>query len=358
MGLPEKPGAAQTDAPRRQGGSVSEGALLGLDSPAILNPLGERMRFLFVMDPAETMHPSKDTSFALMRGAEARGHQCLHCLPKDLYHYADDLRALARPIRVSDAIPHVVIGEAERVAVSGLDAVFIRKDPPFDTNYLHLTQQLELVRGKTLILNDPRGLRDANEKLFAFSFKQHTPRSLVTSEPALIHEFVRDIGGRAILKPLDGAGGIGVVALFSEDQNARALVDILTREGRELALVQEFLPSVRQGDKRVLMLDGEPLGAILRVPRADDIRANIHVGGTVCPTELTPNELALVRDVGVTLREHGLHFVGLDLIAERLIEVNVTSPTGIQELGRFLGTRPEEAVISWVERHSAALKAS
>ena len=158
------------------------------------------------------------------------------------------------------------------------------------------------------------------------------------------------MGGRAVLKPLDGAGGSGVVSIALDDRNTRALIDILTREGKELALCQEYLPAVREGDKRVLVLDGEPLGAILRVPRADDIRANIHVGGQVQATELTAAEDRLVRDVGRRLRDYGLWFVGLDLIGERLIEVNVTSPTGIQELGRFQGRRPEEDVVAWVER--------
>jgi glutathione synthase len=164
-------------------------------------------------------------------------------------------------------------------------------------------------------------------------------------------DFVADVG-RAVLKPLDGAGGSGVVALSTEDRNTRALVDLLTKEGRQLALVQEFLPGISEGDKRVIVLDGKPLGAILRVPRADDIRANIHVGGSVEPTQLTPAEDVLVRDVGKTLSKHGLFFVGLDLIGGRLIEINVTSPTGIQELGRTTGSAPEQDVIAWLEEKS------
>jgi glutathione synthase len=314
------------------------------------------MRFLFVMDPAHSMLPDKDTSFAFMRGAQARGHQAFHCLTSQVYHRGPEVFALARPIRVSDTAPHVTLGEPERLEVARLDAVFIRKDPPFDTPYLHLTQQLDLVKSRTLVLNDPQGLRDANEKLFAFNFAEFMPRSLVSAEPDLIHQFVRDVGGQAVLKPLDGAGGLGVVALSSTDRNSRALVDLLTAEGTRHALVQEFLPDVTSGDKRVLMLAGAPLGAILRVPRQDDIRANIHVGGRVHATDLNAAELALVRSVGQTLVKHGLWFVGLDLIAERLIEVNVTSPTGLQELGRHLGRAVEEDVIAWVEERAIGLK--
>jgi glutathione synthase len=308
------------------------------------------VRFLFVMDPAEKMLPDKDTSFAFMRGARARGHDCLHCLPLDLKNRGRDVLARARPIAVSDTAPHVSLGAFEPVDLSRLDAVFIRKDPPFDTAYAHLTQQLDLVKDRTLVLNDPRGLRDANEKLFAFHFSEFMPPSLVSADPREILEFVREIGGKGVLKPLDGAGGSGVVALALEDRNTRALIDILTAEGQRHALVQQYLDAVREGDKRVLMLDGEPLGAILRVPREDDIRANIHVGGVVHPTELSAEERALVESVGGRLREHGLWFVGLDLIGGKLIEVNVTSPTGIQELGRHRGDRPEQAVIAWVER--------
>ncbi|MBK7585404.1 MAG: glutathione synthase [Myxococcales bacterium] len=311
------------------------------------------MRFLFVMDPAEKMLPTKDTSFAFMRAAQKRGHECLHAEPRAISNEGREVRAQARPIRVADEAPHVVLGAPEPIELAAIEAVFIRKDPPFDPAYAHLTQQLDLVKDRTLVLNDPRGLRDANEKLFAFHFSEHMPRSLVSSDPEAILAFVKTVGNQAVLKPLDGAGGTGVVTLSTGDRNARALADLLTHEGRELALVQEFLPSVVAGDKRVLVLDGEPLGAILRVPRADDFRANIHVGGNARPTELTATEERLVRSVGASLRQHGLWFVGLDLIGEKLIEVNVTSPTGIQELSRFVGRPVEEDVIAWVEARCA-----
>ena len=307
------------------------------------------MRFLFVMDPAERMLPDKDTSFALMRGAQARGHECLHCQPRQLSHSGRELDARARPIRVSDSAPHVQLGDEARVTVAALDAVFIRKDPPFDLEYLHLTQQLDLVKDDILVINDPRGLRNANEKLFAFHFAELMPRTLVSADTARIRSFVEEVGGQAVLKPLDGAGGSGVVTLSTTDRNTRALIDLLTGEGQRPALVQEYLPAIRDGDKRVLLLDGKPLGAILRVPREDDVRANIHVGGSVKSTTLTTDELALVDRVGAGLREHGLWFVGLDLIGGRLIEVNVTSPTGIQELGRLTAQHPEQRVIEWVE---------
>ncbi len=260
-----------------------------------------------------------------------------------------ELFADVRPISVSEQPPHVSLGSSETVQIADLDAVFIRKDPPFDVDYLHLTQQLDLVRERTLVVNDPRGLQAANEKLFAFHFAHLMPKSLVTSDRQRILDFVSDVGGQGVIKPLDGAGGMGVLSLISTDRNARAIVDVMTHEGKQLALIQEYQPAVREGDKRVLLLDGKPLGAILRVPREDDIRANIHVGGTVRPTELTSAEQALVEEVGPQLAALGLYFVGLDLIGGKLIEVNVTSPTGIQELARHLGTPVEQDVIRWVE---------
>lgn len=310
------------------------------------------MRFVFVMDTLDRVTHDKDTTFAFIRSAQARGHQCFHCLPKDLYISRGEAHARTYPVEVLDAFPHIVLhkGDGPRhFNLAEVSAVFIRKDPPFDQAYFYATLVLELARGKTLIINDPRGLRDANEKLYALQFPQWTPRTIVACDRDLIHEFVRDVGGVAVIKPLDGAGGMGVMQVRTDDKNARAIVDTLTAEGQRLAMVQEFLPAVSQGDKRVLLLNGEPLGAILRVPREDEIRSNIHVGGRVVPTELSPRELELVKSVAPRLRADGLIFVGLDVIGERLTEVNVTSPTGIQELGRFLGTNPSDHVIAWVE---------
>jgi len=315
----------------------------------VVGPYEACMRFLFVMDPAETMSPDKDTTFAFLRGARALGHSSWQCLPQHVSLRGGDGFATAQAIAVSDLAPHLALGAPERLELAALDAIFIRKDPPFDAAYLYLTQQLDRIKDRVLVLNDPRGVRDANEKLFAFNFPEHTPRSLVSANPKELLDFAVEVGGTAVLKPLDGAGGSGVVTLTAGDRNARSLVDVWTHEGKRLAIVQEYQPAVRIGDKRVLLLDGRALGAILRVPREDDVRANIHAGGSVKPTELTPAEAAVVAAVGPKLVLHGLFFVGLDLIGEKLIEVNVTSPTGIQELARFLGRPVEQDVIRWVE---------
>ena len=307
------------------------------------------MDFLFVMDPVESMLPDKDTTFAFMRGAQARGHRCWFCFPYQVFAVSCAVASDATEVRVSDAAPHTTTGITRELRLSDLDVVFVRKDPPFDAQYLHLTQLLDLVSKSTLIVNSPRGLRDANEKLFALQFAEYTPRTLVTSSPRRIQEFLREIGGEGVLKPLDGAGGFGVVLLRLDDPNLSALIDLETLEGRQPALLQEYLPAVKGGDKRVLVLDGKILGAIRRVPRGNDIRANIHVGGTVEPAELNEVERDLVNAVGGVLRNSGLWFAGLDLIGERLIEINVTSPTGIQQLSKHLGRPVEQEVIAWAE---------
>jgi glutathione synthase len=307
------------------------------------------MRFLFVMDPHTTMLPDKDTSFAFMRAAQNRGHACFHCLVSDVGTIGKKPIVRARPVRVSDVAPHAEVGEAEKYAISDFDGVLIRKDPPFDSAYLHLTQLLDLASDQVFMMNSPLGLRNANEKLFAFHFAEFMPPTLVSANTDELMTFVRSVGGRAVVKPLDGAGGSGVMGVEGEGRYTRGILDFITREGKELAMAQEFQPAVVGGDKRVLLLDGKLLGAIRRVPREDDIRANIHVGGRVEATDLTPVEHRMVDAIGPKLVAAGLFFVGLDLIAEKLIEVNVTSPTGIQQLGRLTNSDPAAAVIQFLE---------
>jgi glutathione synthase len=310
------------------------------------------MRFLYVMDPVERVISDKDTTFAFQRAAQRRGHVGLHCEPRDVYVESGEVWASAREIRVSDVAPHFTMSEAGDVRLADLQCVFIRKDPPFDSQYLYLTLILENLRGRTLVINDPRGLRDANEKLYTLFFAAHMPRTLVTSDRDRIHRFVADVGV-GVVKPLDGAGGSGVMVVSKVDRNSRSIVDYITHEGTRLAMVQEYLEAVRAGDKRVLVLDGEVLGGINRVARDDDVRSNIHVGGRVQPCDVTSQERAIIAEMVPRLAQDGLVFVGLDFIGGKLTEVNVTSPTGIQELSRHLGRDVAERVIAWVERRAS-----
>jgi len=307
------------------------------------------MRFVFVMDTLDRVDPDKDTTFAFIEAAQARGHESLHCGPADLGIRGGKTYARVRGVSTHAQAPRITLdGEPRDVVLETTDAIFIRKDPPFDRAYSYLTLLLEHARGGPVIVNDPRGLRDANEKLYAINFSEFTPTTIVTSDRDSILAFMNE-HERAVIKPLDGAGGSGVLMLNAGDKNARAIVDVISHEGKRLVMVQEFLPAVTAGDKRILLLDGEPLGAINRVPRADDLRSNIHVGGSVVPCDISAREHEMIKKIAPRLRADGLIFVGLDVIGERLTEVNVTSPTGIQELGRHTSSKPSEKVIAWVE---------
>jgi glutathione synthase len=310
------------------------------------------MRLVYVMDPMDRVLPDKDTTFAIQRSAQRLGHVALHCEPRDIYVENGDVWARVRELTVADSPPHARFGGTLDVRLAEVDCVLIRKDPPFDSEYLYVTLMLERLRGRVLVLNDPRGLRDANEKLYTLHFARHMPRTLVTSDRERVHRFIAEVG-TGVVKPLDGAGGSGVMVVDKGDRNVRSIVDYITQEGRRHAMVQEYLPAVRSGDKRVLLLEGQVLGAINRIARDDDVRSNIHAGGRVEPTTVTDRERAIVADMAPRLAEDGLVFVGLDFIGERLTEVNVTSPTGIQELSRHVGADVAEQVVRWIERKAA-----
>lgn len=316
------------------------------------------MRFAFLMDPIERVLVDKDTTFAFMLEAQRRGHEVFTLGSADLIGTRGGVCGTVRRTQVRAVAPpnHFESDAPEVLDMAALDAVFIRTDPPFDAQYLYNTLLLERLRGKVLVVNDPRGIRDANEKLYAMHFPAVTPRTIVSAKENDVRAFLEEIGGPGVMKPLDGAGGRGIMVVDLADKNFRSIVETLTNEGRRFAMVQEFLPAVREGDKRVLLLDGEPLGAILRVPREDESRSNIHVGGRVEPCELDQHDRAIIAAVSEQLRRDGLYFVGLDVIGGRLTEVNVTSPTGIQELSRFTGSQPEAKVIAWVEERAQLIK--
>jgi glutathione synthase len=263
---------------------------------------------------------------------------------------------VAQATLARDPVSPMRLAAAELVSLHDVDAVFVRTDPPFDDNYLWTTQLLEVVRHETLVVNDPRGLQHANEKLYTTYFPELMPATLVTSFKDLIKAFVTRVGGVAVIKPLDGRGGEGVLVLREGDPNVNAIIEATTKNGRRAAMVQVFLPEVKVGDKRILLLDGEFLGAVLRVPASDEIRSNLRVGGRGVAAGLDAEDRAIVERLGPKLREDGLHFVGIDVIGGKLTEVNVTSPTGIQSMSRLDGKNYSAQVIDWVERRAAAVK--
>ena len=317
------------------------------------------MHFVVIMDPVSTILPEADTTFALMEEAEKRGHRVDHCLNTDLILESGRLSArVARAKMARSSSPPVTLGEASVVDLHAVDAVFVRTDPPFDDNYLWTTQLLEAVRRDTLVVNDPRGIQHANEKLYTTYFPELMPATLVTAHKDRIKAFVTKVGGRSVIKPLDGRGGEGVMVLSDGDPNVNAIIETTTKNGRRAAMVQVFLPEVKVGDKRVLLLDGELLGAVLRVPASDDIRSNLRVGGRAVKAGIDAAEQKLIDTLTPKLRQDGLYFVGIDLIGGFLTEVNVTSPTGIQAMTRLDGVNYSASVIDWVEKRAARVKAA
>ncbi len=304
----------------------------------------------FAMDPIEGVDVDADTTFALMLEAQERGHRVLTLDPEHLG--VDDGRVTARVRSVTlrrEQGRHADLGPGRRVVVDDeLDVVFQRKDPPVDAAYVTATQLLALCR-RALVLNRPSGILAANEKLYAIHFADLMPETCVTREiPALV-DFMAKLGGEMIVKPLSGKGGEGIFHVRNDDRNLFSILEQSTRFGAEWAMAQRYLPEVRQGDKRILLLEGEPLGAVLRVPAEQEVRANLHVGGRAEKADLDSDDLRIVDRLRPWLERDGLFFVGIDVIGGRLTEVNVTSPTGIQEMGRLDGVRYEPRVIERVE---------
>ena len=315
-------------------------------------------KFAFVMDPLEKVLPDKDTTFAFMLEAIGRGHEAYFVALHDLYAVGSQAYAGARRCAVMRGTPHYrFLDEGAEYPLEAFDAIFMRKDPPADAAYLYATMLLSLAdRSRTFILNEPAGLREANEKLYALHFTDAIPPTLVTEDIVRLKRFMAEQGGQMIVKPLDGHGGESVFLAAAADRNLNAILEAVTRFESRPIMAQRYLAEIRDGDKRVIVLDGEPLGCTLRVPRDDENRGNIHVGGNCVKAEVTARDRAICNMTRPRLKRDGLYFVGLDIIGTYLTEVNVTSPTGIQEIDRLDGVNLEARVIDYVEARVAALK--
>ena len=317
------------------------------------------LNLLYVMDPMPRILPDKDTTFAFMLEGQRRGHAQYHCTVDDVFLDRGQPHARARGATVQRADPPHTLGEERTAPLLWFDVVFMRKDPPFDLAYYFATQLLGFIDPTvTLVVNDPRGLREANEKLYALRFPDLVPESLVSADPSRLRAFMEVLGGEMIVKPLDGCGGAGVFHVHHADRNLNAILETSTANGARLIMAQRYLPAVRDGDKRVIVLDGEPIGAILRIPSEDEHRGNIHVGGRVERAAIDARDQAICRRMAPRLAADGLYFVGLDVIGGMLTEVNVTSPTGVQEIDRLDGTCLEARVLDFVEARAARLDRS
>ncbi|WP_292069845.1 glutathione synthase [Brevundimonas sp. UBA7534] len=307
------------------------------------------------MDPIEAVNVESDTTFLMALTGQERGHRLWVYDFRTLALEDGRLFCRARPVTVRRKQgDHADFGPEQRLDLAkDVDVILMRQDPPFDMAYVTATYLLERVHPTTLVVNDPAEVRSAPEKLLVTRFPDLTPPTLVSSDPVALVAF-HEKHGDVVLKPLHGAAGSGVVRLKAGDPNLEALIEIHAMASRDPLVIQKFIPAVSAGDKRILLVDGEPVGAINRIPAKDQVRSNLRVGGTAAPVELTARDKAICAAIGPTLKERGLIFVGIDVIGDWLTEINVTSPTGAQQLLNFTGVDATAAMWEVIEKKRAA----
>jgi glutathione synthase len=313
------------------------------------------MRILAIIDPPQTLDPQSDTTVAILEEAQQRGHQIAICELHDLWLRGSvagaDVRAVTAIRR--DRRPALSVDEQRLPRpLEDFHVVLMRKDPPYDINYHLATLILEYGRGKTLLVNDPRGLREANEKLYIFHFPDLIAPTVVTHRMDELRAFMATHDGQMVVKPLDGHGGSSVFHVRSDDRNASTILEVMTNSGQRWVMAQKYLDIVRTGDKRILILGGEPIGAVLRMPQSTELRSNLHIGGTAVRTELTDRDREICARIKPRLLQDGLHFVGIDVIDGHLTEVNVTSPTCVQAIDRLQEIRLEAKIVDFLEQHA------
>lgn len=306
------------------------------------------------MDPLESISIAGDSTFALMLEAQARGHRLFHYLAEDLTYEDGRLRARARSVTVQrvEGDHFTAAAPADLDLEAEADVVLMRQDPPFDVGYITAAHLLERLAGKTLVVNDPRSVRDAPEKLFVLDYAQFMPPTLITRSQVELEAFHAK-HGEIVLKPLHGNAGAAVFRVGQDGTNLRALAELFGNVWKEPFIAQAFLPAVADGDKRIILVDGEPIGGINRVPGKGEIRSNLAAGGTAHPTELTEREREICAALGRELKARGLLFVGIDVIGGRLTEINVTSPTGLVALDKFNGINSAGLIWDAIERRHA-----
>ncbi|MCY0093173.1 glutathione synthase [Hoeflea ulvae] len=297
------------------------------------------------MDHVSSITIAGDSTFAMSLEAQNRGYKLFHYTPDQLSMRNGEIEAVAEPMILRDVEgDHFELGPQEKINLADMDVVLLRQDPPFDMAYITSTHLLERVHPKTLVVNDPAWVRNSPEKIFVTEFADLMPKTLISRDPATINAFRAEVGDM-ILKPLYGNGGAGVFHIKPDDRNLASLLEMFAQMYREPFIAQEYLPSVRAGDKRIILIDGEPVGAINRVPAESDARSNMHAGGRAEHSELTPREQEICARIGPSLKERGFILVGIDIIGDLMTEINVTSPTGLREIQNFGG--PDVAALFW-----------
>ncbi|PWW00112.1 glutathione synthase [Hoeflea marina] len=289
------------------------------------------------MDHVSGISIEGDSTFAMSLEAQARGYNLFHYTPQQLSMRDGRIEAVAEPMILRDVKgDHFELGPQEKIDLSTMDVVLLRQDPPFDMAYITSTHLLERIHPKTLVVNDPAWVRNSPEKIFVTDFPDLMPKTLISRDPKAIAAFRAELGDM-ILKPLYGNGGAGVFHIKPDDRNMTSLLEMFAQMYREPFIAQEYLSAVRLGDKRIILIDGKPVGAINRVPAEHDSRSNMHVGGRAEHSELTPREEEICARIGPALKERGFILVGIDIIGDKMTEINVTSPTGIREVKKFGG---------------------
>ncbi len=314
------------------------------------------MKIAIQMDPIGAIDIAADSTFRIAEEAQARGHTLFYYTPDKLAYREGKVLARGQSLKVQREVGHhAILGDMEEVDLSTFDVVWLRQDPPFDMGYITTTHILEMIHPKTLVVNDPFWVRNYPEKLLVLSFPDLTPPTMIARDLETLKSFRADHGD-VILKPLYGNGGAGVFKLRQDDGNLASLHELFAGINREPLIMQKFLPAVSAGDKRVILVDGEPVGAINRVPAAGETRSNMHVGGRPEKVDLTDRDREICAKIGPLLREKGQIFVGIDVIGEWLTEINVTSPTGLQELERFDGINVTGKIWDAIERRRVEQK--
>ncbi|MDX2256029.1 MAG: glutathione synthase [Pseudanabaenaceae cyanobacterium bins.39] len=324
------------------------------------------MKLAFIIDPIANLNPAHDTSVALMEAACRQGHQVFITQMQTLSIKDGQAWAFLQPVQIYAISsvegkwqvpnPWYEVTEGEFASLETMDFVWMRPDPPVTIDYLYATYILDYVNpNKTRVLNAPQGIRAANEKMYALQFTKAIPKTIVSANKNVIHEFVAD-QGKAVMKPLGGKGGEGILFLETGDRNINSLIEISTNIGKTPVMVQEYLPAAQEGDKRIILLDGEPIGAVNRIPKSGEFRGNMAAGGSAAKVDITDREREICSYLAPTLRRDGLVFVGIDVIGGYLTEVNVTSPTGAREIDLFDGISIGDRVMDWLSANLPSTK--
>lgn len=309
------------------------------------------MKFLFIIDPIEEFNINRDSSFATMLEAQKRGYEVWYTQTQDIWAEKNLVFSNAIKVKLQRGNQHYENLEQSKIDLTSFDCIFMRKDPPFNMEYVYSTYLLSMVKDKVLVLNDPDSVRSSNEKVFILNFPTAIIDTIVTKNKKIILEFLSNCGGKAVIKPLDRKGGEGIFLLNQGDKNLQSIIDNSTEYEKTTVMVQKYIPEASLGDKRIILINGEPKGAFLRVPSEYDYRGNLCAGATAEKTEITSREYELCNIIGSKLKAMGLVFVGIDILGDYISEINVTSPTGFQEIARLTGKKIEEDLIDFVEQN-------